>query len=374
MLHKITFIFTALIFLSLSANAEEFVKKSGKKIQGEILDESDTEYIIETDQGILNILKTELKMLDGNSVASAPSASEGRGAVPSLTKKPKYIVHVGNSGLTQFQLSVYQAGKNKAQRHQHLSGLDWGTNDINVRAAIEDEIAFQEALKAGVHQNEPTRKHIIESYRANQTLGDIRPALFQDSEMKKFYAAHKKELVHPAEYKFKALRVRLDGEGPAKAKKAKSNPKSVEGWKATGEMKEGDSFYLPLSTEQINKIYALRQNKVSDVMTSMGVGYVFWCTSYQPSKQKSFDEAKARVKHLMIKSKQSLNNNALEKRVQTPKKTSDAGLFEAAMKAGVHRDRFIRERVISKYLELRGVNLGAIAKEAKSRYTVTLDL
>lgn len=365
------------IFLALfSATvwAVEIKDKNGQIYQGEILESDAETFFLETSNGLMTIKKSEVVLMDGQPYVReeipAPAAKPAKQLSGSNSKK-EYAVRVGSSGLSAQELSIYLRGLSQLERHQHLSGRDWGTSNSEIRKAIEDEMAFQEALKSGLHREPAFQKQIAGLYQAQQTLGDIHPQLFSDSEMKAYYDKNKKEFMKPAEYRFNTL---SKGGAAVNFQSALSNPESVSGWRKGNWMKEGDSFYLPLSEDQMKQIYNLRKGKLLQVRDGMNGEYIFWCVDYKPPVQKNFQEARERVKHLMIRAKESGNLKSLKSQLspQGSQENYNQVLFETALSQGYARDRNVRDQLINTYLQRQGKTLGEVVLQVQDQYKVEI--
>lgn len=379
--NKFSVLFLSMILLVgiPSSFAVEIKDNRDRVYKGEILDEDSDTYFLDTAEGLISLKKASIVEMDGR-LLNTPVSGVPQVSQPGAVSSPggggasgPWALKIGSSGLSQAELSTYTRGLNNSPRHANLSGLDWGTKDLHIREAIEDEIAFQEALNAGIHKNDSLiRKNISEFYQARQTLAGVSPQTLPGDEMRSFYEKNKKEFMKPGRYIFSLLQI---SDSSTDIAKTRSNPQSVTGWRKGGWIEENDSFRLPLSKDQETTIYRLRKGQVSDVIKdSMGGQYLFWCQDYQAPVQKTYEESVERVKHLMMKNKQAANTQTLHHnlKAQAPGKTTDAALFDAAMKAGVHRDRHIRDQIINTYLQKSGKTLGSITQSVKDRYPVEI--
>lgn len=291
--------------------------------------------------------------------------------------KPDYAIRVGSDGLTASELQIYF--RRAARKHR----TSWKTLPAEARKrarqqAIDDEILFQEAVRAGLLEHRDIRPSILARYESSQTTAKLRPSRFTKEEIEAYYNAHKREFMTPAEAK---LHVRVFPKVAPETDiryfhtQALLSPRhATGGWKDLGWNKIGNRFRTPLSAKQLEPLYAMRKGSISKILRdSYGTSYVFWVEDTRAPRQLPLYKARAKVVHRMIQAKTAEKRGALNRRLGRPKpgQSRDAQKFKAALAARLHRDWNTRRRVINTFLAQKKQSAADVLRRVRGRYRVS---
>lgn len=319
-----------------------------------------------------------------NTPGSTTNTPQGTNAVPApvvIKEIPQIpdaglVAKVGKGGLTKGEYDFYLLRfANKSRKT--VSSLNAEERKTALNDGLDDEILFQAALEEGALNEKYVRFMMSSLFRSKQTLSDIRPDQFTDSDLKSYYDAHTSEFSTPAGRHMKG--VKFDSAASAsdfikKMKKSK-DPASAPEWVDFGVIAEGKNI-VEVTSEVSEKALKLKKGQISEPLTGRlpTPCFVFFCVDQKIGTPLPFEEVKGKVKFALVGQKQKENyDNLLKKMGFDPKKISeDDALFLSALNNGMHRDISVRQYCINAYIGKQKSKREQLLPELKKKYPVTL--
>ena len=382
-------ILLSLLFIpSRLLSADLFELRSGKTIEGNILYEDEGSYYLETSNGVSNVLRSDVVKVNGVEVSPPPLLEKK--VTPSAEVPPSnsiphrssdnLVARVGSSGgVTQAELRPYLLIAMRDSGKASIEELTEAERRQALTHAVEDEMIFLEAVKAGVLEDSYMKWRIAETYRSRETAGRIHPELYAESELLAYYNAHPEEFMEPAKLKLKALEFYPDtptSETNQILEKAKSDPNSVENWKDFGWVDVG---YEPIKNifDDHEAIFGMQKGAVSGIhKSSTHVLYIFWAEDRKEAEPIPFEKARGKVKFAMVNAESQDLNTKLTSGLRGQDKTGDTEeeelLFQKAVREGMHRSPDIRQAIIAHYLSMEKTTRDDILRILRERYRVQI--
>jgi parvulin-like peptidyl-prolyl isomerase len=79
---------------------------------------------------------------------------------------------------------------------------------------VEDELLYQEALKAGLDKDPKVKKVMVNTLLREQVYANVRSADFTDQELQTYFEAHKDEFIVPEKVQIKRILIKVTEERP----------------------------------------------------------------------------------------------------------------------------------------------------------------
>jgi len=365
--------------------ADTFELSNGKTLEGAVLDEDSTSYYLETTRGIENIIKQKVIKRNGQTVLPQVIISQGNPVENRALESPTVTVLDTNiQNLLKLQpkvknlVAVVGACGVSQERYDYLKNQHRANSADEVfQYAIEDEMIFQEALKAGIFvRNKTLKEKIIDEYKAEKTLTGIHPQWIDQSEIDSYYAENSNQIQSPEQREIKYIYLppsTTQKDATEQYLKAKNNPDSVN-WLSARSAKKGTADgLLGLSEENLEKLFQTQKGNVLGPYSTQ-LGYVIvWVVGKQTAKPGSGDH-NLRVKQEMIGNQKTQSYEGL---ISTLKKQfgnlgEDDLLLRGALREGILRSLFVYDAIINSYLTEKKQQRDKLLSGIRGQYEVKI--
>lgn len=356
---------------------------SGRVYEGEVMIETKESIVFRTDNTFMTIPRREIESLVRSSAPApveqprrAPSAPRRFVATIYVPQGPltDLVVRVGSGGVTRSEYAKFLQQEARAAG-KSVSELSGEERRRALERAIEEEMLFQGALVAGLHNTTSLRQALIASCRERHTAGRVKPDDVSEGELRAYYEAHKESFVKPP-----GVRVKMRRFGPgvprpeiaAAWEAARTNPVEATGWKEFGWVRPGTEIEQ-LMRADVEYLLTLQSNEVSKLITdAFGTSFMFWVVEREEREARAYEDVREEIlKRVIQERRERLEAEfAREMEAQRGPLSMDDAIFQRALEEGIHREEALRRQLIELYLSTKNVSRDHLLADLRAMFPV----